>query len=73
LKGDEDELWICSMNCCTIYSKSFWVTTCVVGQFLPPFFDPFSFITKGARSLWIYFSCHIHFVIKYQIRFWIIF
>jgi hypothetical protein len=23
LKGDEDELWICSMNCCTIYSKSF--------------------------------------------------
>jgi hypothetical protein len=24
LKGDKhDELWICSMNCCTIYWKSF--------------------------------------------------
>ncbi len=79
LKGDEHELWLCSMNCCTIYCKFFWVTTCV-GQFFlpfspPPFFFvcPFSFITKGARSLWIYFSCHIHFVIKYRSRFWKLF
>jgi hypothetical protein len=37
-----------------------------------PFFFvcPFSFIPKGARSLWIYFSCHIHLVIKYPSRFW---
>lgn len=40
-----------------------------------PFFFvcPFSFIPKGARSLWIYFSCHIHLVIKYQSRFWKLF
>lgn len=43
--------------------------------FFPPFFFvcPFSFITKGARSLWIYFSCHIHLVIKYRSRFWKLF
>jgi hypothetical protein len=74
LKGDEHELWYVQWIVVPLLQVLLSHNLC--WSVLPPLFFfvcPFSFIPKGARSLWIYFSCHIHLVIKYPSRFWKLF